>query len=155
MTTGGSHGGLGGVRENSADGTVAAIAYGSLWDPNEAGGSGAAYFGNAATQPTYNPGGGIIRIAAQTVQIDGSVQANGKSNQYTGGAGGSIRIDATTLGGSGTINGNGANNTDASGGGGRIALYYPGTPGGARAHITAQARPNGKRKRARRAAASY
>src|SRR5258708_34835248 len=94
MTTGGSHGGLGGVRENSAAGTVAAIAYGSLWDPNEAGGAGAAYFGNAATQPTYNPGGGIIRIAAPTVQIDGSVQANGESGQYTSGGGGKHRICA-------------------------------------------------------------
>src|SRR5262249_7298237 len=96
--------------------------YGSLFDPNEPGGSGA----NWSACTNCGQGGGIVRIAttANTV-VDGSILANGtNASSVAGGAGGSIRIDAASLSGSGTIHADGANSGNAAGGGGRVALYY-------------------------------
>ena len=72
-----------------------------------------------------------MRIAAGSVILDGSIQADGGSGTYYsgGGSGGGVRIDADTLTGSGHIYARGGANTNANryggaGGGGRIAIYY-------------------------------
>ena len=125
---GGSYGGIGGL----LSGTVNQV-YGDFRDPNEPGSGGGAH--NAAA----GSGGGLIRIVAQTLQLDGIITANGENAISTtdagggGGSGGGIRIDIGTLQGTGTINANGGNGGagdggGAGGGGGRVAVYYE-TPG--------------------------
>ena len=116
----GSHGGRGG-RSAPAE---SALTFGSVYDPNEPGGAGS--MRGTCGNSNCNPGGGIVRIAAQTVTVDGGIAANGRldANGWGGGAGGSVRIDATTFNGVGSINANGADSGSASGGGGRVAVYY-------------------------------
>jgi hypothetical protein len=114
----GSHGGEGGHGSEPF-----AAAYGSAFDPNEPGGAGG-HPGNYAG----NEGGGIIRIKTQTLNLDGSILANGlyASQSSSGsGAGGAIRIDADSLTGSGLIKANGADAAPSNfgGGGGRVAIY--------------------------------
>jgi Bacterial Ig-like domain/F5/8 type C domain len=112
---GGSHGGRGGF--DSID--SAAAVFGSPFDPNEPGGSGSA--GNCAACVA---GGGVVRIAATTIAVDGSIVANGLPLYINGqGAGGSIRLDAASIGGSGQIHADGGDSYE-SGGGGRVALYF-------------------------------
>src|SRR5205807_9194468 len=95
---GGSHGGRGG--DNTSSSGDPAAAYGSLFDPNEPGGTGA----TSGSCDPCNGGGGIVRITGTTIGIDGSVLANGlNTGSFGGGAGGSIRIDAVTLAGSGQM----------------------------------------------------
>jgi hypothetical protein len=130
--TGGSHGGEGGVTA----GGVAAASYGSAIDPSTPGGSG-----STTGTITANQGGGVIRLQAPTVAIDGSLLANGNAsglanNPGGSGAGGSIRIDANTLTGVGVIHADSPTNGISGGSGGRVALYYR-TFGLTRANITA------------------
>jgi len=117
---GGSYGGYGGSYSNYA---VAAV-YGDPANPNDLGSGGGC--GN-----TGGNGGGLVRIKAQSLILDGSILADGGNAQYNGGggSGGGIRIDATTLAGSGYIYARGGttqntNYTSGGGGGGRIAVYY-------------------------------
>lgn len=63
-------------------------------------------------------GGGIIRIDAQTLVLDGEIRADG----YSSGSGGSIWIDVDSISGSGLVSAKPATNLDC--GGGRIAVYY-------------------------------
>ena len=120
--TGGSYGGLGGIgSNNSATNAV----YGEITNPNELGSGG----GGRSDSPAGN-GGGLIRITAQSIQLDGSIIADGGSGSaYSGGgSGGGIHIDANSLSGAGKITANGGNGNSgwyaAGGGGGRIAVYY-------------------------------
>jgi len=124
-TTGGSNQGSAGSHggEGGHGGSPFAVAYGSAFDPNEPGGAG----GHGGTY-AGNEGGGIIRIKAQSLNLDGSILANGFYASQLGsgsGAGGSIRIDAGTFTGTGAIHANGADAAPANfgGGGGRIAVY--------------------------------
>ncbi len=119
--TGGSYGGYGG--SNSGDEYRCEV-YGDFRNPNELG-SGGAREGGA--------GGGLVRISARTIELDGEIAADGygdgiNSSWNSGGSGGGIRIDVDTLSGSGTIHSNGGRGHDNgnwnSGGGGRIAIYY-------------------------------
>src|SRR5437660_6620990 len=73
------------------------------------------------------------RITAQTLNLDGSIHANGDGGgccDAGGGSGGGIRIDVGTLTGTGQIKANGqdgkdrANTGGGGGGGGRIAVYF-------------------------------
>ena len=107
---GGSHLGEGGVNSPPPAGT-----FGSVERPQELGGGG---------RNTSGSGGGVVRIVAERVQIDGTIQAHGsKSNQ--GGAGGSVWLTTGELAGSGSIEVNGADsNGDGAGGGGAIAIEY-------------------------------
>ena len=110
---GGGHGGMGG-----AVGASGGAAYGSLTQPIELGSGGA---------DGGNPGGGAIElIVAGTLQMDGTLSANGGHYaNHGGGAGGSIWIQAGTITGSGTIQANGAQGgNDNGGGGGRISINY-------------------------------
>jgi hypothetical protein len=113
----GSHGGAG--TANTA-GNVAEV-YGSMFDPDEPGGAGSS---SSTTCAACRAGGGVVRITAGTVHVDGSIQANGQQDDASG-AGGSIRIDAPVIRGGGQIRADGGiNGSGASGGGGRIAFYY-------------------------------
>ncbi len=122
--SGGSYGGLGGV----AGGTPNPI-YGDSHDPNEPGSGG----GSGSTSLAGN-GGGLVRIVAQTLNLNGVIKADGGNGTGTsnaaGGSGGGIRIDVRTLSGTGTISANGGNGVgggadgSAGGGGGRVAIYY-------------------------------
>jgi hypothetical protein len=117
---GGSHGGRGGQHDAYGD---SAAAYGSVFDPNEPGGSGGYYF-NGNCNPC-NAGGGIARLTAKSLVLDGKVLSNGVMSSGTGsGAGGSIRIDVETLSGAGELHADGAPVYWTAGGGGRIAIYY-------------------------------
>jgi RHS repeat-associated protein len=122
--SGGSYGGLGGA----AGGTPNPI-YGDSHDPNEAGSGG----GSGSTSLAGN-GGGLVRIVAQTLNLNGVIKADGGNGTGTsnaaGGSGGGIRIDVRTLSGTGTISANGGNGVgggadgSTGGGGGRVAIYY-------------------------------
>ncbi len=115
---GGSYGGVGGIY--SPTGSVSNDVYGDYRNPNELG-SGSSYYGN-----TGAAGGGLVRIVANSLTLDGTINANGNTSTYGGGgSGGGIRLDVGTMSGVGSINalgGNGGNR--GGGGGGRIALYY-------------------------------
>ena len=72
----------------------------------------------------------MIRVAAQSLTVNGGIRAGGGTgigdSFAAGGSGGSIRIDAGTLAGTGQIAARGGNGVPSSGGGGggRIAIYY-------------------------------
>ena len=130
---GGAYGGLGG--RSDIFHTQSGALYGSFAWPGEFGSGGGPGNGNPG-----GSGGGIVKIKAGTLQLDGSISANGQngvdysgsSSFYAGGGGGSggaIIVSATSLQGSGTIFAKGGIATSkdrigGGGGGGRIALYY-------------------------------
>jgi hypothetical protein len=109
--SGGSHLGEGGVSG------VAGETFGSVYRPQENGGGSA----------SLGVGGGVVRVLAERVQIDGVIRANGTGGDR-GGAGGSVWITTGVLSGSGSIEAVGGNSaggsTRGSGGGGAIALEY-------------------------------
>jgi len=116
---GGSYGGLAGARADSATN----VSYGDYADPDDWGSGG-----------SNQAGGGLLRLTAQTLQLDGRLEANGDSDpsrRSDGGSGGWIAIVIATLRGDGFISaagGDGWSTTSvgsggAGGGGGRIALY--------------------------------
>ncbi len=117
---GGSYGGIGGF------GTAEAYVnptYGDFRDPNEMGSGGGSDSGPAGN------GGGLVRVAAGLVVVDGQILANGgPGGTYGGGgSGGGIKIVANTLTGTGAIRANGGSTPSGQpggGGGGRVALYY-------------------------------
>ncbi|MGA1870038.1 MAG: right-handed parallel beta-helix repeat-containing protein [bacterium] len=117
---GGSYGGMGGKGDPSASTNAA---YGDLSQPLLPGSGGGGEQGGA--------GGGIIHIYAFTIELDGSISANGNPGGEMSGAGsgGSILIQAYYLSGTGVIEANGGSNESNTpsgcGGGGRIALYVP------------------------------
>src|SRR5262249_35211772 len=112
---GGSHGGQGGMYQSAVG-----AAYGSMFDPNEPGAAGS--FAGQNCLPCRS-GGGVVRIVAGNVQVNGKILANGE-NSDAAGAGGSIRIDAAFVTGGGEIRADGGSNVSgASGGGGRVAIY--------------------------------
>ncbi|GIW39488.1 MAG: hypothetical protein KatS3mg076_0065 [Candidatus Binatia bacterium] len=117
---GGSYGGLGGT------GNVAGVSnpvYGDPRNPNEPGSGGASESGAGGN------GGGLIRLVAGAIQLDGEIAADGGDGvglSAAGGSGGAIRIDAGTLAGTGTIHadgGKGHGGAGGGGGGGRVAVY--------------------------------
>jgi hypothetical protein len=119
--SGGSYGGMGFFEE----GTPNAV-YGDYADPDEPG-SGTGVGRSPA------PGGGLVRITAKTMQLDGQVLADGgrtgSGNDGPGGSGGGIYIAVTTLQGSGLIRARGgagglnpAGGFGGAGGGGRVAV---------------------------------
>ncbi|OGV43507.1 MAG: hypothetical protein A2X46_13055 [Lentisphaerae bacterium GWF2_57_35] len=122
---GGSYGGLGGTigltgRVNET--------YGDFKSPHEYGSGGAK--GHESDGP-FGPGGGLIHITANELELNGVLSANGGScggNSYnSGGSGGAIFVDAGVLRGDGRVDANGGNgsstNRSSGGGGGRVAVY--------------------------------
>jgi RHS repeat-associated protein len=72
-------------------------------------------------------GGGILWIAAQTINFSGTINANGSGSNYNSGAGsgGSIRLEGANITlGSTTVTGGAGALGGGSGGQGRIAVYY-------------------------------
>jgi hypothetical protein len=133
---GGSYGGLGGVGDQ---GGLPNAVYGSALDPDQPGSGGGSDCGSGGS------GGGLVRITASQIALDGSVSAGGGSNPGAscpgGGSGGGIRIDADSLAGAGAIRADGgaANPSYAGGGGGgRVAVYADDLTGFEPARITAQ-----------------
>ena len=111
QSAGGSYGGLGGA----AVGTVNAV-YGDYADPDD--------WGSGSTEV---PGGGLVRLRAGTLQLNGEVRADCPGACIAGGSGGGIFIEVGSIAGQGSIRaaGSGAGCTvpRSSGGGGRIAIY--------------------------------
>ncbi len=106
--SGASHGGLGG------GGTTNAL-YDDYADPEDWG----------AGAP-LNPGGGLVRVNASTLKLDGKFLADGALGFGPGGAGGGIYVEVQTISGSGLMRAGGGTPNDCGcggGGGGRIALY--------------------------------
>lgn len=93
--SGGSYGGLGHSGSPS-------WVYGDFRNPREPGSGGGPDLGNAA-------GGGLIRITANSLIMDGLIIADGRSGfdswNRAGGSGGGIRINVNSLSGSGAIPG--------------------------------------------------
>ena len=122
--SGGGHGGTGGDSFNGGYWGAApgGGGYDSVLTPGSWG-SGGGHAGGGA-------GGGAIRLAvAGTLQLDGTIAADGVSSGYPagGGAGGSIHVSAGKLAGGGSISAQGGstvNTGGGGGGGGRIALYF-------------------------------
>lgn len=120
---GGAYGGNGGV---SYSGSAGGEGYGSVLEPTDLGSSG----GGGNGSPARSPGGGVVRlVVGGTLQLDGTLSADGTPAWYDnqgGGAGGSIWITADKLAGTGLVSANGGNGEwvdGGSGSGGRIALY--------------------------------
>lgn len=128
---GGSHGGLGG-RGNVAGDAIAP--YGSHRQPRSLGGGGGSDIGPGGD------GGGFLRIVTDTLELDGSLLANGGPGSHYGGggAGGSIEIDTRLLLGGGEIRADGGSGGPESGGGGggRVAVRYRTASGGILDRIT-------------------
>ncbi len=113
---GGSYGGLGGRANTSAGRNDV---YGDFRDPNELGSGGASA-----------SGGGLVRITAGRLTLDGDLLANAgavDSNRCGAGSGGGVRLEVGVLEGAGLIHARGGISTPGGcggGGGGRIAVYY-------------------------------
>jgi len=133
--SGGSYGGLGG---SSGEGSASPV-YGDFRDPNEPGSGGASFSGPAGN------GGGLIRIVAQTLNLDGIIKADGETPGLFGaGSGGGVRIDVGTLRGTGQITANGGTgqpDSGGGGGGGRVAIYYQDAVGFDLTRVTALGGP--------------
>jgi hypothetical protein len=120
---GAGHGGFGGA---SFGGSAAGgITYDSITGPGSAGSGGGTSFASLG-----GPGGGVIRLTVNgTLQLDGTLSANGGNGTGLGGgggSGGSVWLTVGTLAGAGTISANGGNGVDSvggGGGGGCIAIY--------------------------------
>ena len=125
----GAGGGYGGAGGNSANGATGGTNYGSATQPVDFGSGG----GNGANTITGgSEGGGAIRISAGgTLNIDGTLSANGDygwQDKSGGGAGGSLWLAANTFTGLGNLSAAGGNGdlwNGGGGGGGRIAIYSP------------------------------
>ncbi|MBX3746137.1 MAG: hypothetical protein KF833_12600 [Verrucomicrobiae bacterium] len=122
---GGSHGGLGGRGNVPGD---AIPPYGDHRQPRSLGLGGSADIGSAGD------GGGLLRLVADTLELDGSILANGGPGSLYGGggAGGSIEIQTRLLLGAGEIRADGGHGSPQSGGGGggRVAVLYRTASGG-------------------------
>ncbi|MFO0957422.1 MAG: hypothetical protein U0800_08130 [Isosphaeraceae bacterium] len=117
---GGSYGGRGGPTSNLAPVNATNLAYGDYADPDDWGSGG----GGASR------GGGLVRLHAAALQLDGVVRADGGSaGSSGGGSGGGVLVDVGVLSGAGRISAAGGAGQGPSpysgsgGGGGRVAVY--------------------------------
>jgi hypothetical protein len=112
---GAGYGGAGGRGHGS---TAVGAAYGSPYGPMHPGSGSANSYG-----------GGLVHIEADTVTLNGTLTANGRSGQ-AGGSGGGILVDCRRFSGAGALSANGGNGSDYSGGGGggRIAVWTAVSP---------------------------
>ena len=120
---GGGHGGYGGMGESNA---LGGNVFDSQFRPIDKGGAG----GNGSGGTGGN-GGGAVQIQVDgTLDLQGSIVANGANGTNSrsgGGAGGSIWLTAQNVIGTGLISADGGNGEPVhggGGGGGRIALYF-------------------------------
>ena len=125
--SGAGHGGTGALGSPTNSSATAGGTYGSQTSPNSSDfGSGG---GTYSTFSFGGSGGGVLSITVNgTLQVDGTISANGSNGSGTGGGGGSgggIALTATTITGNGAIlanGGSGAGTAGGGGGGGRIAI---------------------------------
>ena len=129
VTNQGAGGGYGGAGGNSANGATGGMTYGSAPQPVDFGSGGGA---GTIFSSGGSAGGGAIHLSVGgTLDLTGSVTANGDAGQQDnsgGGAGGSVWINASTFSGTGSLSaaGGGGNlYNGGGGGGGRIAIYAP------------------------------
>jgi hypothetical protein len=125
---GGNHGGYGGY--GGYGGNIFVTAGGAPFDsttsPNTVGSGGGGY----TTYSYGGSGGGYVRLIVNgTLQLDGSITANGgngSGNGGGGGSGGSIYLAPGTFAGAGAISANGGGGAPdgGGGGGGRVAVYF-------------------------------
>ncbi|NKI17972.1 hypothetical protein HCU74_11210, partial [Spongiibacter sp. KMU-166] len=120
--SGGSYGGLGGTLSNNEN-YVTNPTYGDVYQPTDYGRGG--YYNTSYR----TRGGGVLKLQAQSLALEGTIRSNGGYHDRSGGgSGGSIWIQAGTVSGSGTVQANGGGGgtyyDSGGGGGGRIALYY-------------------------------
>ncbi|MFH1724120.1 MAG: fibronectin type III domain-containing protein, partial [Elusimicrobiota bacterium] len=133
---GGGYGGAGGQGEN--DGGAGGPSFGSQTDPNEVGSGGGG--GGASTGSEGGAGGGLARIVAGTIIMDGLIEAVGADGASAalggggGGSGGAVSLSAADISGSGAFRAEGGsgqggagNEYGGGGGGGRIAVSASGT----------------------------
>jgi large repetitive protein len=118
--SGGSHGGLGGQATGYSPGQPNPT-YGSEVDPVDLGSGGGGSSGAGGD------GGGRVFIAADLLNLDGAIRADGTrgvGNIAGGGSGGTVNLRVGTLTGSGLISadGGGIPGNHVGGGGGRIAI---------------------------------
>ena len=119
---GGGNGGIGGISASNAPGGASQGSLSSPQTPGGEGGYGANGLGGS--------GGGAVILTAGSLQLDGTITANGMTGSVLnsgGGAGGSINLTVGTFSGGGTISangGNGNNGIGGGGGGGRVAVHY-------------------------------
>jgi len=127
---GAGYGGRGGDGESGYSGGEA---YGSYKEPVDFGSGG----GNSTAWRPGGNGGGIVKINATIIEIQGEIKADGGAppiltgGSYAGGgsSGGSIWLIADNITGTGNITANGGDGVDSSsadgggGSGGRIAIY--------------------------------
>jgi hypothetical protein len=123
---GGSHGGYGGM---GASGALAGSVTGSLLQSSDSGSGG----GCPYLPYSQSAGGGVIHLSVVgTLDVDGTISANGatpSSEGCGGGAGGSISLTARQLTGAGVISANGGSGNlpyGGGGGGGLVAVRYTG-----------------------------
>lgn len=136
--SGGSYGGLG-SRGTPEINSLPNSSYGLIENPMFPG-SGGGGFNSNGEKPGGN-GGGLARITATFLILNGVISADGDSGGRLGGtavsgggSGGGLYLDVNTLSGNGMVQANGGNGVDrscnqgcklsGSGGGGRIAIYY-------------------------------
>ena len=115
--SGGSYGGRGGAESGTTLQANDAVPYGSSLVVNSPGSKG----GNGGK------GGGLLKIEASGVTIDGTIRANGENGlpkKSGGGSGGGVAIHCTTLAGVGSVEVRGGLGRSNGGGGsgGRISV---------------------------------
>jgi hypothetical protein len=120
--SGAGHGGYG--ANSTGNYAVGGNTYDYMTSPTDYGSGG----GNYSPYSFGGAGGGAIRLTVTgTLQMDGTISANGGNGSGSGGgggAGGSIWLTVGTLSGAGSITANGGSGADAIGGGGGGGIIY-------------------------------
>jgi hypothetical protein len=130
--TGGAHGGSGGHYGSGQSGILVQPTYDSFEDPQHSGSGGSSLLGG---EPGFN-GGGLLRIFAAQVVLDGRIDVRGEGKEAGDGAtdcgaggGGGVFLAAEVLRGTGEIDADGGSahfdgvHGLGAGGGGRIAIH--------------------------------
>ncbi|XP_068717195.1 PE-PGRS family protein PE_PGRS26-like [Montipora capricornis] len=123
-SSGGSFGGRAGAASNTPLSLPQAETYGNAFAVAQAGSWG------GANSNTRAKGGGLLRIYARKLIIDGTVQVNGERAQENsnggGGSGGGVSIDCYEIDGNGRLLASGGmgSGTGGGGAGGRISVKF-------------------------------
>ena len=123
-SSGGSFGGRAGAASNTPLSLPQAETYGNAFAVAQAGSWGG---GNSNTRAK---GGGLLRIYARKLILDGTVQVNGERAQQNsnggGGSGGGVSIDCYEIDGNGRLLASGGmgSGTGGGGAGGRISVKF-------------------------------
>ncbi len=129
--SGGSYGGKGGDRMGNGPGYANTV-YGDYADPSDWGSGGSPEQGGGGA------GGGLVRLTADALVLDGQLLADGANNGHGGnGSGGGIYVVTRLLSGGGELRARGGNGYRGGGGGGRIAVYAEDWSGFNLASVTA------------------